>query len=478
MNLDDIPILSGGGALGHIGEIREDRYGLFDRFNRECGAIGRLMALDISLVLANSPELIHEVLVEKAKSFIKSPGIRGPLRPLAGQGLFTSEGALWKRQRRLMAPLFTHGMVAGYAPIMSECARDAVAPLREGEVLDAARLTTHIAMRVAGKALFDSDTLDEADELGEALTVALRWATDKTGSIVYTAQLRFAGKLKETAERLPEPIRARGLALAESLVEPIRWPGEETKKIEHAAAVIDRRVERMIAERRAAGMGRRDLLTALLTAHDEEGGMSDKQVRDEIITLFVAGHETTATALAWSLYLLARNPEAYARVKAEARALGGRPATFEDLPALGYCLKVFKEAMRLYPPVYFFGRQATADVRLGDYDLPRSTIVLISLYAMQRRPEIWPDPLRFDPERFEPHAEEGRHRLAWAPFSAGPRTCIGNHFALMEGPLVLATMLSRIDLELTSTAPVLPDDYATLRPKGGLPMRVTAVHTS
>ena len=200
--------------------------------------------------------------------------------------------------------------------------------------------------------------------------------------------------------------------------------------------------------------------------------MSDKQVRDEVVTLFVAGHETTASALAWSLYLLGRHPEAHARARAEAARLRGRSATMADLPALSYCLQVFKEAMRLYPPIYFFGRQAIADVRLGPYDLPRGTVILISPYALHRRPELWPDPQRFDPSRFEPAAEEARHRQAYLPFSAGPRTCIGNHFALMEGPIVLATLLAHADLSLATSGPIEPEMSATLRPSGGVPMRV------
>ncbi len=263
--------------------------------------------------------------------------------------------------------------------------------------------------------------------------------------------------------------------------EPIRWPGEATRTLEAALAVIERRVERMIADLRAAGAGdrRHDLLSLLLAAHDEEGGrMSDKQVRDEIVTLFVAGHETTATALAWVLYLLARHPEAYARVRAEAARLRGRRATAADLPELGYCLRVFKETMLLYPPVYIFGRQSIADVRVGPYELPRGTVVLISPYTLHRRPDLWPDPERFDPSRFEHAAEEARHRQAYIPFSAGPRTCIGNHFALMEGPIVLATLLSRLDLALATSAPVLPAGGATLRPAGGVPMRVKAVEVA
>jgi cytochrome P450 len=270
---------------------------------------------------------------------------------------------------------------------------------------------------------------------------------------------------------------------------PIRWPGENSRRLAAALEVIERRVARMIADRRAlmaassrgaaadaAGTARHDLLSLLLAAHDDDGlRMSDKQVRDEIVTLFVAGHETTASGLAWSLYLLARHPAAYARAKAEALRIGGRSVVASDLPSLGFCRQVFKEALRMYPPIYFFGRQAIADVRVGDYDLPRGTIVLISPWALQHRAEVWPDPERFDPSRFEHAAEEARHKQAYLPFSAGPRTCIGNHFALMEGPIVLATLLARADLELVSDASIEPEMSATLRPKGGVPMRVTAV---
>jgi len=482
MNILDIPLLSGATWSGHMDEIKHDRFGLFHRLNRECGDIGRIAVLGIPLVFANGPEVLHEVLVEKARSFIKSPGLRGPLKPFAGQGLFTSEGELWRQQRKLMAPLFTHARIERYAAAMAECASHAIAGLRKGEVVDMARIATHIAMRIAGKTLFGIDTLDEADELGAALTVALRWATDQSQAPLYVVQLRALGALNSLVERLPPPHRERGETLLETMLEPIRLPGEQTRQFEAALAVIHGRVDRMIAERRASGTNRPDLLSMLLEARDEGGSqMSDQQVRDEIVTLFIAGHETTATALAWSLYLLGRDPEAYARARAEARSLPGSPTatvTRTDLPALGYCLRVFKEAMRLYPPIYFFGRQSTADVTIGGYDLPRNTVVLISSYALHHRPEIWPDPERFDPSRFEPQAEEGRHRQAYLPFSAGPRTCIGNLFALMEGPIVLATILRQVDLELTSQVEIEPDTYATLRPAGGVSMRVTAVEPS
>jgi cytochrome P450 len=199
--------------------------------------------------------------------------------------------------------------------------------------------------------------------------------------------------------------------------------------------------------------------------------MSDRQVRDEVLTLFVAGHETTASSLAWSLMLLAQHPTEYARVRAEVDAVGYIPS-FADIPRLALCGRVFKEALRLYPPVYLFGRQAASDVEIGGYAMKKGTIVVISPYALHRRPEIWPDPDRFDPDRFLPDAEAARPRTAFLPFSAGPRTCIGNHFALMEGPLVLATLLLHADFELLDPRGSTPEPTATLRPKGGIRMRI------
>jgi cytochrome P450 len=276
-------------------------------------------------------------------------------------------------------------------------------------------------------------------------------------------------------ERFAPSLAARAAPYRDAANEPVHWPGESTRRLEEAVRVVDERVARMIAARRAAGLARRDLLSVLVSARDEEGrAMSDEEVRDEILTLFIAGHETTASALAWALYLLGQHPEALERARGEASALRGRPATAADLPRLGFCLQVFKEAMRLYPPIYVMARRCLVDVRIGSFDLPRDTALIISPWTLHRRPEIWPDPERFDPSRFEPAAEQARDKLAYLPFGAGPRICIGNHFSLMQGPLALATLLARLDLELVTRAPIEPEAHATLRPKGGVPMRVTA----
>jgi cytochrome P450 len=259
-----------------------------------------------------------------------------------------------------------------------------------------------------------------------------------------------------------------------TLEAPILWPTHSNRQLGRAIALLDAHVEAMIAQRRQSAQRAPDLLTHLLEAQDEDDGttMSDKQVRDEILTLFVAGHETTANGLAWALYLLARDPHCYARARAEVDALGGVAQTLADVPRLGLLERVFKEALRLYPPIYLFARMATEAVTIGGHLLPAGTIVLICPWTVQRRPDLWPDPARFDPERFSAQQEAARPRGAGIPFSDGPRICIGAYFALLEAPLVLARLLQRADFELASAAEIVPETTATLRPRGGVPLRV------
>jgi cytochrome P450 len=228
----------------------------------------------------------------------------------------------------------------------------------------------------------------------------------------------------------------------------------------------------MIDERRRSSEVHGDLLSRLLEAKDDDGApMSDRQTRDEILTLFVAGHETTATGLAWTIHEACKNPKIYAEMEREADAVGDSP-TIADLGKLDTCLRAFKEALRIYPPVYMFGRDATTAVELGGYDLPRSTNVMISPWVMHRQRHVWPDPERFDPERFQPANESKRHRYAYLPFSAGPRFCLGIHFAYIEAPLILATLLRRFRFELLAEDQAEPS--ATLRPKNGVRVRVHA----
>jgi cytochrome P450 len=471
----DIPMLSGGvGRRGHVDEFERDRFAFLDRVGRELPDMGRLHFITRDVLIVNSPSAIHEVLVEKARCFEKSPMVRIALQPLAGEGLFTSNGALWRKQRRLMAPVFQHAKIDAFAPVMVECAARACAAYRDSAELDVARETTRIAMSVAGRTLFGIDTFEESDELGSAMTTALDWVNYASTAlpIALQVELRLA-LLAITAG--PAAVRRSLEQLWNRLEVPVLWPTRRNRELRSAIATLDARVKRMIEQRRATAVPGNDLLSRLLNARDEDDGghMSDKQVRDEILTLFIAGHETTANGLAWSLYLLSRHPEAYARARAAVDALAGRPATAADLGRLEYLSRVFKEALRLYPPVYLFARISCEDVTIGGYQIPNRSAVILSPWIVQRRPDLWPEPTRFDPDRFTAQAEAARPSDAWIPFSDGPRICIGAHFALLEAPLVLATMLQRADFALARDAEIVPDDSSTLRPRGGVPMRIT-----
>jgi cytochrome P450 len=462
-----------------IGSTREqfrflqlDRLGGLVRFNQNNGDIGRFGPLYGPMVMVNSPELVHEVLVTRAKSFEKSPIVRGALYPLAGNGLFTSEGELWRSQRKLMAPLLNAAAVAAFTRDMTECTTEVTQRWRDGQVVDIAHETTSVAMAIAGRALFGMDTISETDELGSALTTALEWTGEVATGLQFILQIRAMINLERWVTRLPRALGSPLLAVVERLKQPILWPTPRSRALERALAVLDARVARLIEERRASAEQPHDLLSLLLEARDDEGNaMSERQVRDEILTLFVAGHETSANAIGWALMLLAQHPAVYRDVRAELDAVGRVP-TFDDLPALGLTQRVFKEALRLYPPLWMLARVTVADVPVGQYLLPKGTIVIFSPYALHRRPELWPDPERFDPQRFTPEQEAARHRAAFIPFGAGARTCIGNFFALMEGPLALATLLHHADFELVNPAGSPAVAYATLRAQNGIQMRV------
>jgi cytochrome P450 len=271
---------------------------------------------------------------------------------------------------------------------------------------------------------------------------------------------------------LPAPLAEMTRHLAERMHGPLLLLGARDQQMKAAVQILRSRVERMIAERRASGQVQSDLLGRLLSAQDEgeKAPMTDIQVRDEVLTLFLAGHETTASSLAWALYLLVRHPAIYQQAQAEADALGHPPRS-EDLPKLGLIQRVFKETIRLYPPLPAFNRDTKEEIEVCGYRLPPRTVVFICPYATHHRADLWPDPERFDPDRFTPAAEAERPRYAYLPFSLGPRVCIGNHFAQLEGTLVLATLLQRADFELL-TGTIEPVALGTLRPRGGVPMRI------
>jgi cytochrome P450 len=339
------------------------------------------------------------------------------------------------------------------------------------------REATRITMAIASKALFDTDTFDETDEIGEALTVALRWASDASASFNLGLQAEIAASLDHAAERFPGRVGSAARAAALSLDRPIVWPGRRGRELRAAVRLLDARVQRMIDERRASAQGTacNDLLSRLLSAsvHHQDHSMSDRQVRDEVLTLFVAGHETTATALTWAFYYVGKDPPLLAALEAEALALNRIP-TVDDLPQLPLTQKVFKESLRIMPPVPVFERQALEPVEIGGQRLAPGGHVVVLPWALHHREALWPEPDRFDPERFAPEAESARPRHAYVPFGAGPRVCIGNQFALLEGPLVLATLLRCARFELLRHEEVKPDPrVATMRPLGDIPIRVS-----
>jgi cytochrome P450 len=396
------------------------------------------------VVLVNNPDYIRDILVTSNRNFMKGEGLQRAKR-LLGEGLLTSEGEFHLRQRRLAQPAFHRQRIAGYAATMVEYAGLACDQWRVGETRDVSREMMRLTLAIAGKTLFDADVEGEADEIGKALTT--------TFELFNRLTLPFAQLL----ERLPLPA---------------------SRRFQKARERLDATIYRIINERRASGEDRGDLLSMLIAARDEEGdgsGMTDEQLRDEAMTIFLAGHETTANALTWTWYLLSQHPEIEARFHAEVDEVlkGGLP-TAEDYPRLRYTEMVFAEAMRLYPPAWIIGRRALGDYRIDGYTIPARSILLLSQYVTHHDARFFPDPFRFDPERWTPEARDSRPKFSYFPFGGGPRVCIGESFAWMEGALVLATIAQRFRMRLAPGHPVEKQPLVTLRPKHGMRMVLEA----
>lgn len=470
----DIPVLSNAHWNGHVTEFQNSRGDLLVRLQRELGDIGRMRFYNFDVACLMSPALAHEALVEKAKHFEKSLPLKIAFYPLGGNGIFTSEGELWKRQRKLMSPLFQPGIIRSYADSMNEVISRYLDEWQDGEVLDATRMMQRITMGVAGKVLFDSDTFDDADELGAAIQTEFEYLGQVTGSASLTVRSLLAQTLLNL-DNLPEWLEHFRDSAVVGLKQPPPLITKNRARLMEAIETLDSKVQQMIDERRKVGLSRPDLLTRLLAAQDEDDGavMTDKQVRDEAVTLFVAGHETTAICMAWSLYYLSQDKEVYRRWKEEvAAALEGKMASGEDASKLPYTLGIFKEAARLYPPAFMLDRVAIDEVQIGDYLLPPKTFVFVTPYAMGRREDIWPEPLAFKPDRFSHEAEAARPRGAYLPFGAGPRVCIGASFAMLEAQLILAQIAQRFDFEFAESTPVGYTFMTALRPERPIQLRI------
>ena len=398
-----------------------------------------------NFVLVNEPSCIEHILLKNHHNYSKGRLTRDVLRPVLGNGLLTSEGDFWRRQRRIAAPGFHHQRLAAAAGAMARLARRRVdrwhIPCEHGEPLDIVQEMTSLTMEIVATTLFSMDITGSVDELGEAMTT------------VITA----FGTLK----------------LADILGLPDWIPRGRSRRTRSALARIERTIQEMIAERRRVQEAPDDLLSLLLAARDDEtgAGMTAVQLRDEVVTFFVAGHETTAMALTWTLYLLSRHPAVERRLHDEVdRVPGDGEASFADLEFLAYTRMVIQEAMRLFPPAFSIQRVPFEDDEIAGHRISAGSLVTISPYVTHRNPRLWKDPLRFDPERFTPERIQERHPFAYIPFGGGPRICIGNGFAMMEACLILATIARFYRLRVVPGHRVEAQGWITLRPRYGLRM--------
>ena len=441
------PSPPGGFPLYHLRPMQTERLTFLERCARDYGDVVRLRFPGGRLAhLISSPEGVKQILQDKQKQYDKETSSFIKMRAFLGRGLLTSDGEFWLRQRRLIQPGFHRQRIASFASRMvsdTELLAEEWERLADsGATVDLAHEMMRHTMRIVSKTLLSRDLSGNADRVGRALAFALRHTSARITAIF------------STPERFPTPGNLRYL---------------------RARATLDELVVGLIEQRRQSGKDEGDLLSMLMLARDESTGqaMSDEQLRDEVMTLFVAGHDTTASALGWAFYLLDGHPEVAARLASELRTvLGGRSPTLEDLARLELTRMVIDEAMRLYPPGWLMGRRAMQDDEIGGFFIPANTFVFVSPWVVQRNPRVWTDPDRFDPGRFSPERASSIPRYAYFPFGGGPRQCIGQSFALMEMQLVLATLFQRFRPKLVPGAVVAVDPQIVLRPRHGLPMTI------
>jgi len=442
-----LPRAPGLGSLGYYLRFAIDPIGFVRERFEKYGDVyfARVRGADDGLFVIRRPEHLKEVLVTRASSFTKEHSAFKSLSRFLGTGLLASDGEDWTRQRRMVAPAFQPSRLAGYAAIMSEEAIALADRWKDGARVEMGREMMELTLQVVSRTLFGHDVRSETEGVARAMST-------------------FQTKISR-----PDLM-------------PQWFPSPTRRELRSAIDTIDRIIFGMIERRRTENAEGRsaphDLLQMLLTAVDEEGDgskMSEQEVRDQLVTLFLAGHETTSHALTWTLYLLSQNPAAAVRLREELDAvLDGRPATFEDLPKLVYTEQVLQEAMRLYPPVFSVARRAKEDTEIGGYRVPAGSEVMLWIYFTHRDARWFPDPTAFRPERFEPESEAKIPRYAYMPFGAGPRACIGKSFAMMEAKLILATLAARYSFELARGHRVIAQPRITLVPKHGMKMILRA----
>ena len=428
--------------LGHLGAFRKQPLEMLTTWWRRHGDALRFRLGRRTLYLFSHPDLAEEVLVKQSDRFVK---VYDPQRPtglalVLGNGLVTSSGEVWKRHRRIIQPIFHRSRMAEMADRMAQVGEQRMAAWtnRAGGTIDIAAEMMQLALEVISQTMFSASMTQHIDRISHALQISIKHAFDSFSNPLFL---------------------------------PLWVPTARNREFHAVMQFLDGLMYGLLAERRQSGAHHDDLLDLLLQARDEETGkgLTDQELRDEALTIFAAGHETTANALAWTWYLLATHPEVRARFHEEVdRVLQGKTPNAEDLQQLPYTRAVFEESLRLYPPAPAVQRKAATQTTVGGISLPEGAFVLVGTYNLHRHPDFWPNPEEFRPERWL-DGERPNSRYAYMPFGAGPRTCVGLHFASVEGPLLLALIGRRYDLQL-SQEKVEPYLMVTLRPKGGMRM--------
>ena len=430
--------------LGSAVALQRDPDGFYSDMAQRYGDVVRTRLLFWPTYLVFHPDGVRHVLQEHHQNYDRNLFLYKALQQFVGQGLASTSGPSWLQHRRLMQPAFHHARVTAFGTLITETTRDVLGrwqtAAEQGQPLDVLEEMIGLAMRIIGQALFSVDLRDETDALRQAFTILL------TGMEEYFY--------------IPFP--------------PLSLPTPRNRGLQARLRTVNAVVQRLIEEHRKPQTAQHDLLSMLLEAQSGQG-LSDQQVRDEVLTMLLAGHETTAVTLTWALYLLSQHPAVEQRLHEEVdTVLAGQTPTVEHLGALPYTRMVLEETLRLYPAAATVARRAIADDEIGGFPIPANSIVLISCYITHRHPDFWEQPEVFDPERFTPERVAARHHFAYCPFGGGPHLCIGQHFSMMEAQLVLAMMAQRYRLSLVPGQRIEPQVLMSRRPRFGVKMRLSS----